>query len=266
LVELGCTDTQAKVYIALVKLGSAKAKTIAELSQIPRQEVYRELSELQDKGLIEKIISSPTRFKVAPIGNCLSSLLKGKTSELCVLQEKVDRLVQKLSNDRETFVEEQEATQYILISEREALLNSIKHSIKTTQKSVDIMCTNQVLSQALFYLSEAYVSGLKRGVKIRVITNNSRSDNSQPEIIMQSLIADHNFQFKCISDSLLGQFALFDKKEVFVACFPSGNFAEHPSLWSNSENLSKIMSSCFELLWKETSKVCSKGKDMRPRI
>ncbi|MEM4733518.1 MAG: helix-turn-helix domain-containing protein, partial [Candidatus Bathyarchaeia archaeon] len=71
ITKLGLTTSQVKVYLSLLQQKKATAKTISNFSKIARQEVYRVLSDLYEKGLVEKIIAKPTEFKAVPIEDCL---------------------------------------------------------------------------------------------------------------------------------------------------------------------------------------------------
>ena len=55
LQNLGLTDKEAKVYIALLRLGSASAYAIAEESGLKRPTTYIILDELRKKGLANKV-------------------------------------------------------------------------------------------------------------------------------------------------------------------------------------------------------------------
>ena len=52
LVGLGLSGRQARVYLALLKKGDARAQPLARLARVPRQEVYGLLLELQQLGLV----------------------------------------------------------------------------------------------------------------------------------------------------------------------------------------------------------------------
>jgi sugar-specific transcriptional regulator TrmB len=78
LSRLGLSTSQVKVYLALLELEKATAKTIAKHSKVARQEAYRVLAELQEKGLVEKIIEIPTKFKPIPIEDCIYLLIERK--------------------------------------------------------------------------------------------------------------------------------------------------------------------------------------------
>ena len=55
LIELGCTALQTKVYLNLLALENATAKTLAKKANIARAETYRVLNELQEKTLLKKL-------------------------------------------------------------------------------------------------------------------------------------------------------------------------------------------------------------------
>jgi sugar-specific transcriptional regulator TrmB len=55
LTRLGLTISQAKVYLALLELKKATGKITAKHSEVARQEAYRVLGELQEKGRVSDI-------------------------------------------------------------------------------------------------------------------------------------------------------------------------------------------------------------------
>jgi sugar-specific transcriptional regulator TrmB len=62
LKSLGLTKYEALVYIALLKLESATASEIHEISGVPRASVYTVIDQLVDKGLVSVSQSAPKRF------------------------------------------------------------------------------------------------------------------------------------------------------------------------------------------------------------
>ena len=76
LEDLGVTESQGNVYLALLRLGVAsKAATIAKFSNTPRQDVYRLLMELQQIGIVQKIITKPAMFRAIPPKETVDILL-----------------------------------------------------------------------------------------------------------------------------------------------------------------------------------------------
>jgi sugar-specific transcriptional regulator TrmB len=62
LKSLGLTKYEALVYIALLKVVSATASEIHDISTVPRASVYPVLDQLQEKKLISVARSTPKRF------------------------------------------------------------------------------------------------------------------------------------------------------------------------------------------------------------
>jgi sugar-specific transcriptional regulator TrmB len=69
---------QAKVYIALAKLGTLTGRVTAKEAKVASQDVYRVLAELEEKNLVEKIIVTPNKYRPVPVQDVLSILLKQK--------------------------------------------------------------------------------------------------------------------------------------------------------------------------------------------
>ena len=104
LNRLGLTSSQAKVYLTLLKLEQATAKTISNTSKVARQEVYRVLVELEENSLVERIIAVPTEFKPISIENGLSFLIGEKRKEISDIQKEA----KKLSSKFKTFLKPKE--------------------------------------------------------------------------------------------------------------------------------------------------------------
>ena len=67
LQRLGLTAYEARVYVALEKLQSATASQIADVSDVPRSQVYQTATALEDRGFIEEQQANPTRYRVVPV-------------------------------------------------------------------------------------------------------------------------------------------------------------------------------------------------------
>ncbi|WP_114578571.1 TrmB family transcriptional regulator [Saliphagus sp. LR7] len=64
--RLGLTSYEAKVFIALQRLGSGTARDVARVADVPRSQVYSVAESLEDRGLLEVQQSTPIRYR--PVG------------------------------------------------------------------------------------------------------------------------------------------------------------------------------------------------------
>jgi sugar-specific transcriptional regulator TrmB len=79
LREIGLTLSQARVYLALVKLGThSTVKTVSVFSKVARQDVYRTLTELRELSLVEMVIGNPALFRAIPLQEAVAILMERK--------------------------------------------------------------------------------------------------------------------------------------------------------------------------------------------
>ncbi|RLF21800.1 MAG: hypothetical protein DRN15_08555 [Thermoprotei archaeon] len=62
LMEAGLSGEEAKVYAALIRLGEATAREVAEEAKIPTTHVYEALSALLSRGLVSLTDTRPRRY------------------------------------------------------------------------------------------------------------------------------------------------------------------------------------------------------------
>lgn len=63
LVEIGLGEDEARVYVALRRLGPAKARDVAAAVDLPRPKSYRLLEHLTRRGFVAATLARPTRFQ-----------------------------------------------------------------------------------------------------------------------------------------------------------------------------------------------------------
>lgn len=78
LVDLGLSQTEAKVYIFLVMKGPNKAGKVAAALEIRRQQIYRILKRLQNKSIIVVHNEQPAKFSALPFDEALNLLVQLK--------------------------------------------------------------------------------------------------------------------------------------------------------------------------------------------
>lgn len=64
LKELGLTEYEASTLIALVRLGTATAKEVAETGDVPRSRVYDAVETLHERGLVDIQYTTPQQYTV----------------------------------------------------------------------------------------------------------------------------------------------------------------------------------------------------------
>lgn len=63
LVELGMTTYEAKVFLALTRLGEASVSQIHGVADVPRSAIYDTIDRLEQRGIVESSTGRPKRFR-----------------------------------------------------------------------------------------------------------------------------------------------------------------------------------------------------------
>lgn len=72
--RLGLTSYEAKVFIALQRIGSGSARDVAQVTDVPRSQVYSAAESLADRGLVGIQQSNPKQFRPVSIEAARSTL------------------------------------------------------------------------------------------------------------------------------------------------------------------------------------------------
>jgi sugar-specific transcriptional regulator TrmB len=87
LLSLDLSQTDARVYVFLALKGPEKALSIIKNLKISKQQIYRSLKHLQDKGII---VSDPERknsFSALPLEEALKSLIRKEKEQTGMMQK-----------------------------------------------------------------------------------------------------------------------------------------------------------------------------------
>lgn len=155
LQELGLNENEARIYLALLKLGASKVNDIAGKTNLPRTFVYEVLRGLISKGLVSYSIISGIRNYEAADPSRLKGILKEK-------EEKLDRILPELKQMKK------ETKEKPLIEVYEG-----KEGIKTILEDILKMKPNSMLyavssSDIFKYLQYSFPNFVKRRIKLRI--------------------------------------------------------------------------------------------------
>jgi sugar-specific transcriptional regulator TrmB len=248
LTELGLTSCEARVYLAMVGLGTSTAKSVSKSANISKPDVYGALRTLQERALIEKIISSPSLFKALTIGEALSILFSRKETEYKLLKEKSKRLKRSFKNSFVKPEPEESEQQFILITGKEAELERRRKETKKAKKSIDMINSWKRFPQTAFFYAEENKEALKRGVKIRVITEEANNKGNISKFY-DDVKKDGFYRIRYVAFPLSAVISIYDEKEVIVTTSPVARFGEASILWSNNVSVVRVMQEYFETLW-----------------
>lgn len=257
LQQLGLTFLQARVYVALDEFGILSAKEISKITHIDRSNIYRIIIRLQSLGIVtRRLTKRKDLFAAMPLKDGIQFLLSRKNKEYSEIQAQVRKVIDDIKVDRKESVEENNEYFY-LIPEGKANLRAFRNGMENASSSVDDIIVWKGFVNALHNGVQNYINALKRGVKIRYITNLPEKLVTNNEVFrdIQKMKKIGSFEVRSITTPPSCVFAVFDKREACICTLPVPNPLETPALWSNNPTLVNLAQTYFELLWFNSKKI-----------
>jgi sugar-specific transcriptional regulator TrmB len=247
LLQIGFTETQAKLYLSLINTGKTDAKTLSKHANVPRQATYRTLGELQEKGIVERIIALPQKYEAVPIQDGLSIILGQKAKEYDRTVEKTKEFLLKFSTQKETCANEQEY-KISIVEGKETIIKKTRYALDNTQQSGTCYTTLQRWAQVNQEIFENIKKALDRGVRFRYVIERPYGEICLPKGV-KSLLAKPNYEVRLTHSHLKANVAIFDNKEASFSFYPSKALAESPMIWTNHPSILTAFQSYFENTW-----------------
>jgi HTH-type transcriptional regulator, sugar sensing transcriptional regulator len=256
LTELGLSTTQAKIYLALVKTKSQTAQAISVLSTVSRPDVYRVLNQLQEVGLVEKIIAKPEEFRAIPIEEGVSILLQRRITKTRELQNRSLKLVQSVNQKLESSeaTEEQGRREFVFIPSKNSAYARSERLLRGIQESLYFVGLTKSMSAWLTQYSPEMEAALSRGIDCRMILPASPA-NKKFWAPFEKMRKYPNFKVRSISGAPTAGFSIWDKKEILITTTYADTPLSAATLWSNNKGLIELCADYFECLWQKTKAI-----------
>jgi sugar-specific transcriptional regulator TrmB len=242
LMELGLTFLQAKTYLTLSNFDKAEVKTIAKISQVARQDIYRIMPELQKMGLAEKIIATPVMFRATPLKEGFTMLINKKMEENKDIQKRTQALLKNYERENECQVSSEEFQEFIITSERALFLKNMREAISEAKTSKKVCLRLKDLETMLFLYCQDLKQAAERGVNIQVLTEKTE------KIVNLQAYKSRIFEVRCTSEPIPVSIDMYDNREVNIQLAYNQTV---PNLWTNNANLVKIAEIYFEHMWNK---------------
>jgi len=258
LVNLGLTVLQAKVYITLAKLGTSTGRTTAKEAEVASQDVYRVLSELQEKGLVEKIIDKPNKYRPIQIEEGLTILLQRRNKQTIEIKNMMTEICKNFSGT-DKIEDDNEKCQFVLVTQKETIASKLTKAVETAQTSIDLMNDSREAMIMHEKIHELKDKALKKGVKIRTILNNPPGGGQTSKSFLAFLERKPEFQVRYLRHfPSSAKLFIKDNKEVFISTSRNVSMLAQPYLWSNNPILVQVIQQWYDIMWEKGSRECQR--------
>ena len=248
LISFGLSEKEAQLYFHLLKYGPKSPSLLAKSLKTYREDIYRTLNGLIDKGMVNPSLDSPTVYSAVDLDIALDAALKKHETELREMERRKQEL-QDMSKQQRFRPSDEFSTFKILKS-----VGDVTTAALTTLKSIEkewvavVPAISTVLSS--LYVLEDDKKFIDRGGKIRFIT-----DITYPyvEVIQQHL--DIEMEVKHLDKYTGILFFVFDKKismSAINADLKRVSLNEPVSvLWTDDPTYAEYLIGTFELMWEQ---------------
>jgi sugar-specific transcriptional regulator TrmB len=247
LSDFGLTMNQSKIYVATVQLGLGSVRQISVASKVAREEVYRMLPELEKLGLVERVLGKPIRFRAIPAEGALTVLIgheEEKANErISLLKSKKEEVLRNIASIYGKRISEK-GSDFVLISEKDAIIHETSSLINKAKKSIDIVSSNKKLARFVFVFADGLKKAQSRNVRIRIITE-MPDDNHVVPMALEKYVPGNAFELR-YANRLPSHFRIIDNSEAMITTSTEAQMAESPSLMTGNSSLVGLLQSYFE--------------------
>lgn len=247
LIKLGLTNLQARIYLTVLTLERANVGKISNVAEIARPDVYRVLPTLEKIGLLRKVLATPVLYEPTSLKEACMLLLQRKKDEYTEAHERSNTLIKEFNERTQIVIGESGTESFSIINSKELLLEKFKEADAATKVSVDIISDWHTIRPLLFDRSEATHQAMKRGIKIRLITDKQSYDKR---------LETANKQNPCLEVRYLDgpvpiRSGIYDGKLANMRVRTKQDNEMTPSLWTDNPDFVKVMEAYFENLWEK---------------
>jgi len=176
LKAIGLTNSEVKVYLALLKLGISSKGNILKEAKIAPSKVYHVLDKLMDKGLASMIIKNNVKhFSAAPVFR-IKDYLEKKKDELKEEEKTFNEIEPFLQSLQKKRAEETKAEIFLGWKGMETIYSNLLDKIRKGQIAYVLGASKGANPKKSMQFFSKYGSlAKKKGISVRVIFNeNSR--------------------------------------------------------------------------------------------
>ena len=244
LENIGLTNGEVRVYIALLELGETTTGSIIKKSGITGSKVYEILEKLIEKGLVSYIIRGKIKYFKSSQPRRILDYINKKENQINLQKSEVENMIPSL----EAIQNSSEQTQSSQIFEGYEGIKTVFEIILTSLNRGDeyfAFSLGDELNKENFrlFLFNYHIKRIKQGIKVKIIANPQEKQMFGELSKLKGLeIKYHDNPFP------LGVFIFKD----YVATF---TFSEKPTCFLiKSKQASDSYKNFFISLWKQSKK------------
>lgn len=257
LVQLGLSRTEARAYLAALRLHRVSARTIARDCSIDVPAAYRAIDDLVAKGLLSLELGVPNIYVAVSLPHCVKQLLSQLKQEVDSKTRIADDLVLEYSSLNGTGDTQEASAQpgcalsYKLFTSRKTADRDFFNRI--TQANMEVLIVHPAIDNAYLanHCLEMFRDLSRKGVVLRAITESDNSSFGAVKALSRYWeVRSHR--------RLSMRFSITDRKKVSfgIADFATRTEQDYePYLVITDPGIADSMAVFFQSLWKTSTPI-----------
>jgi sugar-specific transcriptional regulator TrmB len=192
LTRFGFTREEAEFYVFLSAIGPATARTIARRFNINRVKAYRTLKDLEEKGLVIKIMGRPLRFTAQPIEGLIRDKINETRLSLQELEHNQTQIMEDLDKIKDENISADDDPVFRIYQGRQQIYELLAGMCDRVKEELMIVTTStDFLRLSLWGIDERLMDLSKSGIKVNILIEVTESNLKEIEEIQGDLEIRH---------------------------------------------------------------------------
>ena len=160
--ELGLSNAEAKIYMALLELGPSKTGKVIDRTKLQSSTVYHVLGSLVEKGIVSYILKGKMKLFQAESPDSLSMFLEEK-------RRKLDSIMPELKEKEKLSKQKQSAKVYEGVKGLKTAFNDILTTMKSGEEYYFFQVNTEQLKEKklLLFLRNYHLKRSEKGIKAK---------------------------------------------------------------------------------------------------
>jgi len=249
LINFGLSEKEAQLYFNLLKYGPKPPSLLAKSLKTYREDIYRTLTSLIDKGMVNQSLESPTVYAAVDLDTALDAALKKHEAELREMERRKQEL-QEIANQQRFRPSDEFSTFKILKSTKEVMATCLTLVNSSHEEYLVCIDESTAIYGDLFGINEAGKAFIDRGGKVKAVYSITKQNIE----LTQHLLKIH-YDIRHINQYSGIMFNVFDRRHGISAINADlkGFSLDQPmsALLCDDETYVNYLISTFELMWSQ---------------
>jgi sugar-specific transcriptional regulator TrmB len=251
---MGLTLTEARAYLAVVRLGLCRVLDISREAHLQRPEVYHIMMRLHSLGLVEETLDRPVRYRASAVQEAISALTDALLRNNKEIANDAKDLVEQLEKIRRKEEPPSEA-QVRIITGLTNIRNNFHNALSSAEKALWFVAPRGFSKSDITFILDQIAA---RGIRARAILDINQYNLHQAKRLASQVEVRHH---QPLATHMFG----IDRRYVALGLESDGQVEDEKvsELVTNYSSYVQTMNAMFDSLWEHAVPLESRAAMIR---